>query len=50
MTDMIPHLYIGVLRADISVSQVWEVLEVQDEGFGFFFWFRLGQDSNGAMR
>ncbi len=43
------HLYVGVLRVDVSIGQVWKVLEIQDEGFGLLLRLRLWKNTNRAV-
>lgn len=43
------HLYVWVLWADVSIGQVWKVLEIQNERFGFLLRFRFGKNTNGSV-
>lgn len=43
------HLYVGVLRVNVSVGQVWKVLEIQDERFSLLLRLRLWKNTNGSV-
>ena len=43
------HLYVWVLRVYFSICQVWEVLEIQNEGFGLLLRLRLWENTNRAV-
>lgn len=42
-------LYVWVLWVDVSVGQVWKVLEIQDEGFRLLLGLRLRKNTNRAV-
>lgn len=46
---LLAHLYVWVLRADVSIGQVWKVLEIQNERFGFLLRFRFWKNTNRPM-
>lgn len=46
---LLTHLYIGILRVDVSFGQVWEVLEVKDERFGLLLGLRLREHANRSV-
>lgn len=50
MCNLFPfYLYVGVLCADVSICQVWKVLEIQDERLGLLLGLRLWKDSSGTV-
>lgn len=50
MCNLLPlYLYVGVLCADVSICQVWKILEIQDERLGLFLRLRLWKNSSGAV-
>lgn len=49
VSPLLSHLYVWVLRADVSIGQVWKVLEIQDEGFSLFLRLRLRENTNRSV-
>lgn len=40
------HLYIRVLGVHVSFGQVWEILEIEDEGLSLLFGLRLREHTD----
>lgn len=43
------YLDVGVLCADVSICQVWKVLEIQDKRLGLLLGLRLWKNSSGTV-
>lgn len=46
---VLAYLNVWVLRADVGIGQVWKVLEIQNERFGFLLGFWFGKNSDGSV-
>ncbi len=48
-SPLMTHLYVWILWVDVSIGEVWKVLEIQDEGFGLLLRLRLWKNTNRAV-
>lgn len=46
---LLTHLDVGVLRAYVSIGQIWKVLEIQDERFGLLLRLGLRENADRAV-
>lgn len=49
LPPLVSHLYVRVLWVNVSIGQVWKVLEIQDEGFSLFLRLRLWENTNWSV-